>query len=54
MDDWSTIPNHRNADSEPAPNHHRTLNTPDDLPASARRVKRPHPAPINHAATHGA
>jgi hypothetical protein len=23
MDDWSTIPNHRNAVSEPAPNHRR-------------------------------
>jgi hypothetical protein len=54
MDDWSTIPNHRNAVSEPAPNHQSTLNTPDRLPASARRVKRPHTAPIDPAVNEGA
>jgi hypothetical protein len=54
MDDWSTIPNHRNAVSEPAPNHQSTLNQLQPGRTRHQRRSRPtrtraHPAPINIA-----
>jgi hypothetical protein len=46
MDDWSTIPNHRNAVSEPAPNHQSTLNTPTACQPQPAASSAPHTALI--------
>jgi hypothetical protein len=45
MDDWSTIPNHRNADSEPAPDHHSTLNQPQPAGPGTKDPQTTAPAP---------